>query len=178
MQTQKDTIKCESIFNDDKTHRLYWKRVWNKDLPLCTVITLNPALADNIVIDTTTSLVVNNVAKLERFGGVICVNLFTLITPKLQMRWSSDLELNDYENDSYILKAAKEADTIVLAWGRGAQNNIRISNRANQVIELLAEHQDKLKVISDSEKVAIHPLTPSCRQGWTLVDYTPDILEE
>lgn len=175
MQTQKDTIKCESIFNDDKTHRLYWKRVWNKDLPLCTVITLNPAIADNIVTDTTTSLIVTNVAKLEEFGGVICVNLFTLITPKLQMRWASDLDINHLENDIYIKKAASESSTIVLAYGRGAELNVRISNRAKQVIDLLEEHKEKFRVISDGEKAGIHPLTPSCRHGWILEPYTPEL---
>ena len=64
MITEKDTIKCEAVFNDEKTHRFLWKRVWNKDKPLACVIMLNPCLSDNIVTDTTTSLVVNNVAML------------------------------------------------------------------------------------------------------------------
>ena len=34
MITEKDTIKCESIFNDDHTHRYLWKRVWDKDKPM------------------------------------------------------------------------------------------------------------------------------------------------
>ena len=68
MITEKDTIKCESVFNDDYTHRFLWKRIWDKDKPMVTVIALNPSQADNIVTDTTTSLIVNNVAKLEEFG--------------------------------------------------------------------------------------------------------------
>lgn len=34
MITEKETIKCEAIFTDDHQHRLYWKRVWNKDKPI------------------------------------------------------------------------------------------------------------------------------------------------
>ena len=44
---------------------------------------LNPCHADNIVTDTTTALVVNNVAKLKKFGGVEILNLYSLLTPKL-----------------------------------------------------------------------------------------------
>ncbi len=170
MITEKDTIKCEAVFNDDKTHRFLWKRVWNKDKPLACVITLNPCLSDNIVTDTTTSLVVNNIAKLGEFGGVSIVNLFSILTPKLQMRTARDIDINDYGNDTYIKKAADEASIIVLAWGKGAELNARITNRANQVIELLSEHKEKLKVISDGKRKGIHPLTPSCRAQWILED--------
>ena len=31
MITEKDTIKCEAVFNEDRTHRFLWKRVWDKD---------------------------------------------------------------------------------------------------------------------------------------------------
>lgn len=122
MITEKDTIKCEAVFNDDKSHRLLWKRVWNKDKPMACVIMLNPCLSDNIVTDTTTSLVVNNVARLEEYGGVSIVNLFSLLTPKLQMRWARDIDINDLENDKYIKKAAEEASILILAWGKGAEN--------------------------------------------------------
>jgi hypothetical protein len=66
MNTEKTIIKCESIFNDDHTHRFSWKRVWNKDKPLAAVIMLNPCLSDNIITDTTTTLVVNNIARLDK----------------------------------------------------------------------------------------------------------------
>ena len=174
MITEKDTIKCEAIFDDTKTHRLYWKRVWSKDKPIVCVIMLNPCLSDNIVCDTTTSLVCNNVARLESYGGVIIVNLFSILTNKLQMRWARDIDINDVENDNYIKKAADEASIIVLAWGRGAELNVRISNRAEQVLELLSKHQEKFRVISDGKRKAIHPLTPTCRSVWLLEPFHPE----
>lgn len=177
MITEKDTIKCEAIFNDDKTHRLLWKRVWNKDKPTVCVISLNPALSDTIVTDTTTSLVVNNVAKLEEFGGVSIVNLFSLLTPKLQMRWARDIDINDPDNDNHIKKAAEEASIIVLAWGKGAELNVRIYNRADQVLKLLDKHKEKFRVISDGQRKGLHPLTPSCRAQWILESFEPVVKE-
>lgn len=105
MTLEKDTIKCEAIFNDDHSHRFLWKRIWNKDKPLAAVITLNPCLSDNIITDTTTTLVVNNIARLETYGGVVIINLFSQLTKKLNFRWNSDEDLNAPENDSYIEKS-------------------------------------------------------------------------
>ena len=169
MITEKDTIKCESIFSDDKQHRLYLKKVWNREKPLACVISIHPNLADNILMDTTTFLTVNGIAGLEEYGGVIIVNLFTLLTSKLQMRWARDIDINDLDNDNFIKKAAEEASIIVFAWGRGVASNVRLSNRADQVVELLSKHRGKFRVISDGEKSGVHPLTPGCRNApWIL----------
>ena len=168
MITEKDTIKSEAIFNDDRTHRLLWKRVWDKDKPLATVIMLNPALADTILTDTTTYLVVNNIARMETYGGVNIVNLFSLLTPKLQFRGIDDEEINIPENDDFIKKAAEESEAIILAWGKAADSNQCISNRAEEVINMLLKHKDKLYIITDGERKALHPLTPQIRNYWTL----------
>lgn len=172
MITEKDTIKCESIFNEDRTHRFLWKRVWNKDKPLAAVVMLNPCIADNIITDTTTALVVNNIARLEEYGGVTIVNLYSLLTAKLNFRWNSDEDLNDEENDDYIKKAAEEAKLVILAWGKSADTNQRIAERADDVLEILSPYKDKLKVITDGEREGLHPLTPILRQRWELVPYT------
>ena len=179
MITEKDTIKCEAIFNDTKTHRFLWKRVWDKDKPTACVIMLNPHNSDTIVTDLTTSLVVNNIAKFEEFGGVSIVNLFSLLTPKLQMRIARDIDINDYSNDTYIKRAADEASIIVLAWGRSSEfNNVRIANRKQQVLNVLSENKEKFRIISDGKRVGIHPLSPSCRHGWVLKDYESEVEED
>lgn len=168
MTTEKDTIKCESIFNDAHTHRFLWKRLWNKDKPLATVIMLNPCHADNIITDTTSSLVTNNVARLEEYGGVIVVNLFSKLTSKLNFRWNSDEDLNEPENDQYIKKAADESAVIVAAWGKAADSNQRIAARAEQVLALLEGYTDKIFSITDGFRSGLHPLTPTIRTEWTL----------
>ena len=171
MITEKETIKCEVVFNEERTHRFSWKRVWNKDKPMVSVIMLNPCSADCVVTDTTTSLVVNNVAALEKYGGVEIVNLYSMLTSKLNFRWNSDNDLNHPENDNYIITAAKESETVIVAWGRAADEHKRISSRVEQVMKLLESYSDKLMCISHGENSGFHPLTPCVRSGWTLVKY-------
>ena len=90
MIPEKETLKCEAVFNEERTHRYLWKRVWNKDKPLACVIMINPCMADCIVMDTTTYLVVNNIASLEEYGGVEIVNLYSILTTKLNFKQNSD----------------------------------------------------------------------------------------
>jgi len=178
MITEKDTIKCEAIFNDERTHRYLWKRVWNKDKPLAAVLMLNPCLSDNIMTDTTTTLVVNNVARLEKYGGVMIVNLYSKLTQKLNFRWNGDDELNDTENDTYIKKAVEECEITILAWGKGVVSNKRIEQRAVDVMNIIGEYREKLHVITDGTRSGIHPLTPSIRSQWILESLTNENKEE
>ena len=115
-------------------------------------------------------MVVNNIANLGDYGGVTIVNLFSLLTPKLH--FTSPAILNNKDNDSYIKKAAEEASVVILAWGRGADTNLRIAERARQVVAMLEPQKEKLRVISDGERIGMHPLTPALRSRWLLVDAT------
>ena len=144
---------------------------------MAAVICLQPSLSDNIIQDTTTALTVNNIARLEVYGGVMILNLYSMLTNKLSFRYNSDEELNHKENDACILKAAAECDTIILAWGKGGNTNERIASRAAQVMQLLEPYKDKLYVISDGERSFLHPLTPGIRSSWLLVKYDPDAVE-
>ena len=177
MITEKNVIKCEAIFNEEKTHRLWWKRVWNKDLPLACVIMLNACSADTIVTDTSTSLVVNNIAKFEEFGGVTIVNLFSLLTNKLDFNLAKEIDFNDLSNDTYIKKAAEEASIVILAWGKSADSNAKIYHRAEQVLALLENQKEKLRVISDGERLGVHPLTPQVRAVWRLASIDEWIIQ-
>lgn len=175
MITQKDVIKCESVFSDDMNHRFIWKRIWDKEKPLAAVIMLNPAFSDNILVDTSTALVVNNIARLENFGGVEIVNLYSVLTKKLNFKFNSDDDLNDPQNDLFIKKAAEECSVFILAYGKTYESNYRITERADAVIAMLEKQKEKLFVISDGERDSIHPLTPSLRKGWILKPYIPKI---
>ena len=168
MLTERDTIRCEAVFSDNHKHRYLWKRVWDKSKPLAAVIMLNPCMADTLTMDTTTFLVVNNVVRLEEFGGVEIVNLFSMLTDKLNFRWYEDTELNGPDNDGYIRRAAAECETVVLAWGRTQDTNQHIADRVMAVLKLLDDCKDKLRVISDGRRSGIHPLTPSIRAEWIL----------
>lgn len=168
MITEKDTIKCETIFNDNKTHRYLCKRVWDKDKPCLGIIMLNPNLSNNLVNDLTTSLVINNVARLGEYGGVHILNLYSILTNKLDFVHNTDEVLNDKANDDYIEKSAQECSKVILAWGRTENNNQRIAARADEVRKLLLPYEDKLYYLTDGEKVNIHPLCTSVRTGWQL----------
>ena len=143
----------------------------DKDKPMAAVITMNPSLSDNIITDTTTTLVVNNIARLGEFGGVIIVNLYSLLTSKLDFRWNADEELNSPENDTYIKKAADESDVVILAWGKGAANNQRIADRVEQVLSILEPYKSKLWTITDGEREMTHPLFPAVRSSWNLKSF-------
>ena len=168
MAIERSTIKCEAIFNEDHTHRFSWKRVWGKDKPVAAIIMLNPAQSDDIVMDTTTSLVVNNIARLEQFSGVEILNLYSLLTTKLNFRWNSDEDLNQPENNGYIQRAAASSTCVIVAWGKSADTNKRIASRAKEVLGLLRPCREKVHVISDGERDGLHPLTPTLRMQWTL----------
>ena len=174
MKIEKETIRCEAVFNEDHTHRYLWKRIWNKDKALATVIMLNPCISDTIVTDTTTFLVVNNLAALERFGVVEIVNLYSKMTNKLSFRWNSDQELNDEENNKYIQQAVSESVEVIVAWGRADKTNRRVEKRVKEVMELLEPYKEKISVISDGERKNLHPLTPAVRSHWILepIDWT------
>ena len=174
MKIEKETIRCEAVFNEDHTHRYLWKRIWNKDKALATVIMLNPCISDTIVTDTTTFLVVNNLAALERFGGVEIVNLYSKMTNKLSFRWNSDQELNDEENNKYIQQAVSESVEVIVAWGRADKTNRRVEKRVKEVMELLEPYKEKISVISDGERKNLHPLTLAVRSHWILepIDWT------
>lgn len=171
MKIEKETIRCEAVFNEEHTHRYLWKRIWNKDKALAGVIMLNPCMADTIVTDTTTFLVVNNLAVLERFGGVEIVNLYSKLTSKLNFRWNTDQKLNEEENNSYIQQAAAECNEIIIAWGRADRSNQRVEKRVREVLELLKPYREKISVISDGERKNLHPLTPAVRNQWKLESF-------
>ena len=174
MITEKETVKCEAIFNEERTHRYLWRRVWSKDKPCACVVMINPCVADCLIMDTTTYLVVNNIARLEDFGGVEIVNLYSKITNKLELRWNSDEDLTDGSNNSYIKKSAAECDTVILAWGTGVLNNKRVLGRINDVLEQLKPFSKKLHVITDGDEVrAVHPLAPAVRNQWILETFEP-----
>ena len=168
MLIEKDTIRSKAIFNDDRTHRFVLEKVWNKDKPILAVIALNPAIADTLIQDMTTYLIVTNVARLEKYGGVVILNLYSKLTSKLNFRWNSDEDLNDLENDNFIKKYAEECDAVVLAWGKSGEVNQRINERISQVMELLSGFESKLLQITNGIRTGIHPLCPSVRHEWFL----------
>ena len=40
MLIERENIKCEVAYSDDKKHRFMLKRVWSKDKPIACVVTI------------------------------------------------------------------------------------------------------------------------------------------
>jgi hypothetical protein len=179
MITEKQSIKCEVVYSDEtKQHRLQWSQIWDKNKPIACVIMLNPCAADCLIYDTTTYLVQNNIASLEKYGGVHIVNIYSKLTSKLNLRWDSDEELNDPDNDTYIKKCAAESEIVVCAWGTGAITNKRVLARAKSVVAMLKPFSKKLYVITDGAELrGVHALTPAVRNQWILKPFEARDLE-
>ena len=114
MVVEKESIKCEAIFSENRKMRYFWSQCWNKIKPMACIIMLHPCEADCLVYDTTSYLAQNQIANLDVYGGVVIVNIYSKLTNKLNLRWDSDEELNGEDNDTYIKKAAAECETVIL----------------------------------------------------------------
>ncbi len=62
------SLRCESVTNDDATHRYILRIEWNKEKPKATVILIQPASAIPVELDMTTMNIINNLNRLEGEG--------------------------------------------------------------------------------------------------------------
>ncbi|MGN0606627.1 MAG: DUF1643 domain-containing protein [Oscillospiraceae bacterium] len=173
MLEEATVIRNKAIFSDDKKHRLLLHREWDNEKPSAMIIMINPNSADNLSMDMTTMLVVNNLNRLD-FGSVDIVNLYTRITPKIHFRFYSDEDLLHPDNDTMILESAEKADKIIIGWGTVGKHNQRIRERENTVLEMLKPYKDKLFQIGEN---GCHPLTPTVRNEWVLEPFEMEGIE-
>lgn len=171
MTTEKSIIRSEAVFSDNREYRYLLSKIWDKNKPLATVISISPSSLHNVSTDTTTMLIQNNLFALG-YGGVELVNLISKINveaKKLKNLADSIGELTDQS----ILESVQRTQTTILAWGRIASMNKVFQNREEDVLEILKPYQDRLQVIVDmTGREMLHPLTPSIRNNWILQPYT------
>lgn len=119
-------------FSTCKVYRYTLERVWDIDLPRLLWILLNPSTADAVTDDPTNRRGVG-FSKLWGYGSCIFANLnaFRATDPKA-MKAAADPV--GPLNDSFILREARLADRIVLAWGASGGHR----GRDREVLELLA----------------------------------------
>jgi len=164
MDIIKTTMKSEVTYSEDHVHRLLLKKEWNSKLPKATVITKYPRHQGDVKIDTSTMLIINALYDMG-YGTAYLTNLFT----NTQMAESIDEieQLVHEEADDYILKAVKDSEIVILAWGSSSTKII--SNRINEIETLLKEDNKKLnKLINPATKKLTHPLNPKSRTFWVL----------
>ncbi|MEB7800871.1 DUF1643 domain-containing protein [Staphylococcus xylosus] len=166
MKTIKNTLETEAIFSDDQQHRYLLKKTWDSEKQTLTIITMYPNFMGLLRIDLTTQLIMNKVSEMDEFGSINFVNLYSNITTPLNLK---HLE-NAYDNhtDIQIMKAVKESDEVILAWGAYAKKPI-VEARVNEVLEMLKPHKTKVKqLMNPVTNEIMHPLNPKARQKWTL----------
>lgn len=94
----------------------YWsKQVWDESKPLVLVFANYPTDANLLKGDLTGMLIRNGVVEMGQFGGMMIANLFTR-----PVKHPSDKSLSTaYAEDGMVelVKAAKEADRVIIATG-------------------------------------------------------------
>lgn len=109
------TSASGATFSDCRRWRyLLWRR-WNPALPAANFLMLNPSTADEKVLDPTCARA-RDYAERWGYGALIVTNIFGWrATDPADMRAAPDPV--GPGNDRAILRAAREAQLVVCAWG-------------------------------------------------------------
>ncbi len=120
MKTIKNTLETEAIFSDDQQHRYLLTKTWDSEKQTLTIITMYPHYDGILNIDLTTQLIMNKVSEMDAFGSIHFVNLYSNITTPINLKHLENAY--DKRTDIQIMKALKESDEVILAWGAYAKN--------------------------------------------------------
>ena len=131
---------------------LLWRQ-WEPAKPVANFLMLNPSTADEHKLDPTCSRA-REYAERWGYGGLIVTNVFGFRStdPKLM---KSENDPVGPGNDAAIVRAAKESDLVVCAWG----NHGQLGGRSSHVKNLLRKNNIKvhhLKLNANGEPA--HPL--------------------
>ncbi|MDG0822703.1 hypothetical protein BUZ72_09915 [Staphylococcus saprophyticus] len=166
METIKSTLQTEAIFSHDQQHRYLLKKTWDSEKQTLTIITMYPHYDGILNIDLTTQLIMNKVSGMDTFGSINFVNLYSNITTPTNLKHLENAY--DKHADIQIMKAVKESDEVILAWGAYAKKPI-VEARVTEVLEMLKPHKKKVKkLINPQTNEIIHPLNPKARTKWIL----------
>lgn len=169
MNTIKNTIKTEVVYDDESKKRYCLRVEWDKTKECACVIMLSAGKTNGISFDHTTNYVLENLIDLN-YGCADIVNLFA----------SDDKSesSSDDENLKVISKVVKDANIIVFATGTTYRTNNRVKERQNEILEMLKEYENILYCIADADGQRFyHPLCPKVRK-WNLVKFNINELME
>ena len=177
MLTEKSIMKTETVFSDDRLHRYLLRKEWDAKKSKATIVMTNPSTADLLMMDYTTLYIMNNVVRLD-FGSIDIVNMISKMTTKLNVKEDLDNK-NEGENFDFIVKSAEKSDKIIIAWGKLGENNKRVREVQEKLLNRLKGLKDKLYVIaSDKGDCGFHPLAPHIRFSWVLKKYEESLKPE
>lgn len=125
------------------TRRYYFRVTWDPSKRMLGYLLLNPSTADGVD-DDPTSRFLKAFAEAKGFGGIIIVNVISIIEPK-----SKELDIYDYRNDPknlrYIRRMLQHSDQVVVGWGKKGKR------AASRLLHLLNEHREKLQYFRDNK---------------------------
>lgn len=163
-------INIEVIESEDHRHRYVLQKVWNKQKPMVTIITLYPGSADLVVSDMTQMLITNELYK-KNFGGFYSVNLFSEIG--FYKKGNKKLkDINNMVNNEIILECAKKSKQIIFAWGSLPKKNSLVNKRMEELVDKLSEVKVNCFMLTDDiGEECYHPLATKVRYGWNFVPF-------
>lgn len=122
-----------AVFSEDRRYRYLLARRTGLSADGCLFIMLNPSTADETEDDPTIRRCMGFASRWG-FGILVVANVFALRStdPKGLCRVEDPI---GPENDSWLLKAAKESDSVVCAWGNWGE----LFRRGDQVRAMLTD---------------------------------------
>lgn len=163
MLVEKNILKTDLSYSDDKSKRYLLKIEWNKTKKKACIIMLSAGRANGLFFDRTTNNVIENLVESD-YGSVDILNLFSCLDEKVE-------NIADTENLQIIEQSAKNADIVIFAAGTGKKADKRVQTRQKEVLATLKKYDKKLFCIADKNgKKFYHPLCPKVNK-WNLVKF-------
>ena len=155
-------------YSEDRGRRYLLTKKWSDDLPKATIIMLMPSGSGVVQQDVTIGCIINCISQLG-FGSVDIVNLFSRVDVEISANMKVT-GLTDKENDKIILESVATSTTVILAWGKCDETNIKIKQRAEVLLEMLSPYKEKLFAIGDSRcRSGFSTMYPRIRNRWELI---------
>ena len=160
-------IKVEVTESDDAKHRYVLYKEWDKDKPVCTIITLYPGSAELVITDTTQMLITNHLYQLG-YGAFYSVNLFSKvgISARGQKAFAN---ATNKTNDDTILDCVGKSKTVIFAWGSLPDKNKVVRQRVGVFLSKMNPHSNNYFYLTDAKDGRyFHPLSPKVRADWCI----------
>ena len=131
---------------------LLWRR-WDEAKPVANFLMLNPSTADEVKLDPTCARA-RDYAERWGYGALIVTNVFAWrATDPAKMKAVEDPV--GPGNDAAIVKAAKESEIVVCAWG----NHGAHKDRSKQILKILSKNKIRLHTLRiNANGEPAHPL--------------------
>ena len=147
-------LQMSAVFSRGRRYRYTLRRRLYKGNKILLVIGLNPSTADGTKDDPTVCRCAGFAERLK-YDTLLIANLFALrSTDPRKLRQPEEKDPIGPRNDAWILRVARKAHKIVLAWGAGAD---WAPERSDQLLLLLA-HYDLYCFGTTKSGAPKHPL--------------------